>query len=283
MLKPSAPTMPGMTDTLDFVKNLWGSMQIPGTGLPGMPGMSGMSGLAAPPMSPEDLDKRIADLRAVESWLNLNLTMLRGSIQAMEVQRGTLMTLKTMGASMAEAMRQSGVSAEKLAANPFAAFFGAQGQSNGAAAKPAPGGTAAKPGTPAPPAPAPAPAPATPGAMAPGATGGGTAQPGAAAPLPSGTPDLQNNPAAMAMPAAVAWWNMLQDQFTQAVASAMAPAAAAAASSAPPAPDSAGAAPKAAASKPAPKVGTGAPNGSGGNEAGNGRRAGRPKADKGTP
>ena len=28
-----------MTDTLDFVKNLWGSMQIPGTGLPGMPGM----------------------------------------------------------------------------------------------------------------------------------------------------------------------------------------------------------------------------------------------------
>jgi len=31
MLKPSAPAMPGMTDTLDFVKNLWGSMQIPGT------------------------------------------------------------------------------------------------------------------------------------------------------------------------------------------------------------------------------------------------------------
>ena len=145
MLKPSAPAMPGMTDTLDFVKNLWGSMQIPGTGLPGMPGMPG---LAAPPMSPEDLDKRIADLRAVESWLNLNLTMLRGSIQALEVQRGTLMTLKTMGASMAEAMRQSGVSAEKMAANPFAAFFGAQGQGGGAAAKPAAGATAAKPAAP---------------------------------------------------------------------------------------------------------------------------------------
>jgi len=281
MLKPSAPAMPGMTDTLDFVKNLWGSMQIPGTGLPGMPGMSG---LAAPPMSPEDLDKRIADLRAVESWLNLNLTMLRGSIQALEVQRGTLMTLKTMGASMAEAMRQSGVSAEKMAANPFAAFFGAQGQGGGAAAKPAAGATAARPGAPAPsapapvPAPVPAPAPATPAA---GAAGDGSAQPGAATPLPSGAPDLQNNPAAMAMPAAVAWWNMLQDQFTQAVASAMAPAAAAASSPAPAA-DGNGAAPKAEAPKPAPKAGTGA-NGSGGNEVGNGRRAGRPKADKGTP
>ncbi|WP_449406091.1 PhaM family polyhydroxyalkanoate granule multifunctional regulatory protein, partial [Massilia phosphatilytica] len=68
-----------MTDTLDFVKNLWGSMQIPGTGLPGMPGM------ATPPMSTDDLDKRIADLEAVESWPNLDLTMLRGTIQALDV------------------------------------------------------------------------------------------------------------------------------------------------------------------------------------------------------
>jgi hypothetical protein len=55
----------------------------------------------------------------------------------------------------------------------------------------------------------------------------------------------------MAMPAAVAWWNMLQDQFTQAVASAMAPAAAAASSPAPAA-DGNGAAPKAEAPKPPP-------------------------------
>jgi len=54
MLKPSAP-MPGMTDTLDFVKNLWGSMQIPGTGLPGMPG------IATPPMSTDDLVRKFRD------------------------------------------------------------------------------------------------------------------------------------------------------------------------------------------------------------------------------
>src|SRR5438067_12137280 len=114
MLKPPAPSIPGMTDTLDFVKNLWGSMNIPGTG---------MSGLGGPTLSTDDLDKRIADLKAVESWLNMNLSMLRGTIQAMEVQRGTLAALKSMGASMAEAMRQSGASADKMGANPFASFF----------------------------------------------------------------------------------------------------------------------------------------------------------------
>jgi hypothetical protein len=263
MLKPSAP-MPGMTDTLDFVKNLWGSMQIPGTGLPGMPG------IATPPMSTDDLEKRIADLRAVESWLNLNLTMLRGTIQTLEVQRGTLATLKSMGASMAEAMRQSGVSAEKMAATPFAAFFGAPAQ-GGNAAKPAPAAPAAKPG-----APAPAPSSAAPGAgNGASAGGGGTAQPGTAAPQAAPAPDAQANAAAMAMPAAVAWWNMLQDQFTQAVASAMAPAPAPAPTSA----ENAGGTPKAEASTPAPKAGNGAA--STGTEGGNGKRPSRSKTDKG--
>jgi hypothetical protein len=67
-----------MNDTLDFVKSLWGSMSVPG--------------LTAPTLSVEELDKKINDLKAVESWLNLNMSMLRGSIQALEVQRGTIAT-----------------------------------------------------------------------------------------------------------------------------------------------------------------------------------------------
>ena len=252
MLKPSAPAMPGVTDTLEFVKNLWGSMQIPGTGLPGMPGMAG---IAAPPMSTEDLDKRIADLKAVESWLNLNLSMLRGTIQALEVQRGTLMTLKTMGASMAEAMRQSGVSAEKMASMPFSPFFGAQGQ----------GGAAAKPAAP----PAKTEAPKAPDPAA--ASSGGTAQPGTAAPQATGAADAHGNPAAMAMPAAVAWWNMLQEQFTQAVANAMTPSAAPSAAPG----QEGGGAPKAEAPKEAPKVQPAAPTGTNGKA-----RTGRAKTDK---
>jgi hypothetical protein len=172
MLKPPMPNAAGMTDTLEFVKNLWGGMHVPGVTVPGMSG------------STEELDKKIADLKAVESWLNLNLGMLRGTIQAMEVQRGTLATLKAMGDSMAQAMQRAG--ADPALAQPFAQFFAQS------AAAPAPS---------APPPEAPA------------------APEGAAAP----SDPAQAN---AAMPAAVAWWNMLQDQFRQAVATAMPPAGA---------------------------------------------------------
>jgi len=194
MLKPPpSATIPGVSDTLDFVKNLWGSMNIPGGGMPGMSGM----GMASPAMSVEDLDKRIADMKAVEAWLNLNLSMLHGTIQAMEVQRSTLVTLKSMGASMAEAMRQSGVSAEKMANMPFAPFFGQPAASS-------PTGSAAKP-----------------------SAGDGSAQSGTLSSADAASDALPGADAgaAMGLPAAMAWWNMLQDQFTQAVTSAMAPVA----------------------------------------------------------
>jgi hypothetical protein len=185
MLKPPAPTIPGMTDTLEFVKNLWGGMNVPGAAGVGMPGAS---------LSTDELDKRIADLKAVEAWLNMNTTMLRGTIQTLEIQRGTIATLRSVGASMAQAMGQASEQAGAMSA-PFAQFFAQPG------AGAAPAGTAA---------------PAGPSSRAPGTAAGGpqagAAKPGAEAP-----------PGAAALPAAVAWWNLLQDQFTQAVSSAMSP------------------------------------------------------------
>lgn len=164
MLKPPMPNVAGMTDTLEFVKNLWGSMNIPGVTVPGMSGST---------LSTDELDKKIADLRAVESWLNLNIGMLRGTIQALEVQRGTLATLKSMGESMAQAMGKAG-NGDTM--TPFAQFFSQAAQA--------------------------APAPSSP------------------AQQQTQQPQQEQFPGA-AMPAAVAWWNLLQDQFRQAVASAM--------------------------------------------------------------
>jgi hypothetical protein len=244
MLKPPAANIPGMTDTLDFVKKLWGSMNIPGAG---MPGMTGLSGMASPALTTEDLDKKIADLKAVEAWLNMNLSMLRGTIHALEVQRATLGTLKSMGASMAEAMRQSGVSAEKMANMPFAPFFGQPTQAAAPDAKPAT--PAARPAATPPAGAKPDAPPPTPGAA--------SAQPGTAAPQGAAT-EIPN--AAAAMPAALAWWNMLQEQFTQAVANAMTP---------PPAPEAAPAA------KPgAPRAGGNGP------ASGNGKARSRSRSDK---
>lgn len=189
MANPQMPQMPGaavVTDTLDFVKNLWGSMSVPGMGMPG---------ITAPTMSVEELDKKISDLKAVEAWLNLNTSMLRGSIQALEVQRGTIATLKSMGASLAAAITQPGASEKTVFESvPYASAFFQQA----APAAPAP---VAKP------APAPAPAP----------------EPAAAA------PDDAGSQAAAQLANPSAWWNLLQDQFKQAVSTAMSPDAAGAA------------------------------------------------------
>lgn len=75
-----------VTDGFDFVKKIWGSLPIPNV-------INSTTDL-------EELDKRIADLKAVEQWLNVNLSMLRATIQGLEVQRGTIATIKSFGANL---------------------------------------------------------------------------------------------------------------------------------------------------------------------------------------
>jgi hypothetical protein len=74
-------------DPLDFVKNMWSSM---GFHLPGM---------VTPTLDVNELDKRIADLKAVEGWLKMNLNMLQMSIQGLEMQRLTLAAVQSLGQS----------------------------------------------------------------------------------------------------------------------------------------------------------------------------------------
>jgi hypothetical protein len=101
---PNIPGMNAMTDTLEFVKNLWGGMKVPGVGMGSIPGMPGM---VMPSLSVEEINKQIADLKAVESWLTVNMNMLRATIQALEVQSATLSTLKAMGDNLNSAMQNA--------------------------------------------------------------------------------------------------------------------------------------------------------------------------------
>ncbi|WDD95492.1 hypothetical protein Bsp3421_005668 [Burkholderia sp. FERM BP-3421] len=112
---------------------MWEMMRLsPFGGMAGLPGsaqglppsLSAMSDLMAPLASVEELDKRITDLRAVEQWLKLNLNMLQSAIQALEVQRATLATLRAFGAlaqSSMEAAEAAVASAEPGVAPPSAA------------------------------------------------------------------------------------------------------------------------------------------------------------------
>ncbi len=56
----------------------------------------------APTLNPEELEKRIDELRTVQFWLEQNARMLGATIQALEVQRMTLSTLKTMNVQMTD-------------------------------------------------------------------------------------------------------------------------------------------------------------------------------------
>ncbi|KWF00331.1 PhaM family polyhydroxyalkanoate granule multifunctional regulatory protein [Burkholderia pseudomultivorans] len=96
------------------------------SGLP--PSLSSMSDMMAPLTSVEELDKRITDLRAVEQWLKLNLGMLQSAIQALEVQRATLATLRAFGAfaqTSMSAAEDAAVAAAKAAATDAGAAAGA--------------------------------------------------------------------------------------------------------------------------------------------------------------
>lgn len=70
--------------SMEMMRQVWGTLSA-------LPANAPLS----PAMGLDDLDRRIGDLRAVENWLNLNLTMLRGTIQGLEVQRATISTLRS--------------------------------------------------------------------------------------------------------------------------------------------------------------------------------------------
>ena len=64
--------------------------------------LPGIGQWVAPTLDPAELEKRISELRTVQFWLEQNARMLAATIQALEVQRMTLSTLKTMNVPMAD-------------------------------------------------------------------------------------------------------------------------------------------------------------------------------------
>ena len=79
---PGEPHMSQPPDPLEFLKSLWGPMGLP------------MAGLAAPTAAMGEVDRRIAELKSVETWLNLNLNVLRMTIQGLEMQKATLAAMQ---------------------------------------------------------------------------------------------------------------------------------------------------------------------------------------------
>ncbi|ULY20251.1 transcriptional regulator [Bordetella pertussis] len=138
--------LPGMGQNSDLSGNpLLASMEMMRQAWAGLAGPGGLTQALpmAVPMNLEDLDRRINELRSVENWLRLNLSMLSSSIQGLEVQRATIATLRSFVDSV------SSVGADEAAggASPLEVALGLKpapqgggaptGQAGGQAAAPA--------------------------------------------------------------------------------------------------------------------------------------------------
>lgn len=80
-----------MNDPFALVRKMWGGM---GFNLPNLPNLPN---LITPTFDAEEIDKKIKDLKAVESWLKMNLSMLQATIQGLEMQLVTLNAVRAMG------------------------------------------------------------------------------------------------------------------------------------------------------------------------------------------
>lgn len=159
----------GILETMELVRKAWAAFSLP-------PNM-------APTVDPDEVARRVSELKAVEQWLTMNLGMLRGTIQALEIQQGTLAALRAFGAAGAAA-------AGPAAASPAAANDTANASGAGAATRePLRGESKADS------------ADEAPAADAPSAAGAPSA------------PDALNP---------VVWWDMLQKQFGEVAAAALA-------------------------------------------------------------
>jgi hypothetical protein len=159
----SIGTLNPMLDSMAFFKQAWQSMNLPAS--------------FAPTIDPVELDKRITDLKTVEQWLNVNLGMVRASIQGLEVQRSTLGAMQAFGQAMSasgDSMARMAQDARQPAASEPASSAPGAGRSapdDGASPRTKPGGPAEASG--------------------------------------AGAPDTDE------AGAPTAWWNLLQGQFTE--------------------------------------------------------------------
>jgi hypothetical protein len=97
---PSFPDFGKLVPGFDFLQNL--TKQATGSATQAIPQLPNLANWIAPTLNVEELDKRVQELKAVQFWLDQNAAALKATIQALEVQKMTLATLKGMNFNMGE-------------------------------------------------------------------------------------------------------------------------------------------------------------------------------------
>ncbi len=183
-----------MVPGFDFLQGL---LKNAGAGLPAM------GQWVAPTLNPEELEKRIQELKTVQFWLEQNAKLLATTIQALEVQRMTLSTLQSMNMPLADlgnALKIKLPSSDTGASDVFGMAPLARNASEAVSAVAGSGISRAGAAEPSAPGPA-APAPVAKTRKTAGRTKAGTAKASPASAPPAVDP-LQ-------------WWGALTQQFTE--------------------------------------------------------------------
>lgn len=187
------PGAGSISETMEFMRKMWEGMAAPAMGIPSL--------------SVDEINKKIADLKTVASWLELNMNMLRATIQTLEVQSATLSTLQAMGAMGGMMTQRDDVSTAGSAAAASSAGFT---------------------GWPSQPVPQPAQQSSSPASTSCAAD---TGHPEKAASADEAAPVVGSESQPFSFPQADfqaplnspnAWWNLLQNQFRQAVGNVLA-------------------------------------------------------------
>jgi len=69
-------------DPFELLRKLWGTAGIP------------VPGMAMPTLDPQEVERRISELRALDGWLSANLNMVKLAIQGLEMQKAALLAMR---------------------------------------------------------------------------------------------------------------------------------------------------------------------------------------------
>lgn len=94
MITPPSFDFEKLVPGFEFLKNM-GNSQSAG-------GLSSAASWVAPTLDPKELDRKIQELKTVQFWLDQNAKAIGATIQALEVQKMTLSTLRGMNFNMSD-------------------------------------------------------------------------------------------------------------------------------------------------------------------------------------
>ena len=72
-------------DWLEYMQRMWNPMGFP------------MPGVGMPTVDVKEIDKKIAELKTVETWLTMNVGFVQMTIQTLELQKSALQAMGAAG------------------------------------------------------------------------------------------------------------------------------------------------------------------------------------------